>query len=218
MKVMGFSAGAIGHEGNVDRMVKAILEQSGHETEFVKLSELNYTACKGCVELCAKPQVCMLEDDLSPILRRVKEADAVVLGSPVRFGTVSRTTLSFIDRFWGYRHVSIAIQGKPFILALCHLFPWSIDGAVEDFHKALRTFRVDILDVVTYCSASPPCYACGRHHECRIGGLYRLRGEAGMSLDITPYLFCRWEDHPETVSKIASAADKLKNLKRGKSG
>lgn len=31
MKVIGFSAGGVGREGNIDRMVKAILERSGHE-------------------------------------------------------------------------------------------------------------------------------------------------------------------------------------------
>ncbi len=31
MKVIGFSAGSVGREGNVDRMVKAILQKSGHD-------------------------------------------------------------------------------------------------------------------------------------------------------------------------------------------
>jgi multimeric flavodoxin WrbA len=39
MKVIGFSAGSVGREGNIDRMVKAILDRSGHEAEFVKLTD-----------------------------------------------------------------------------------------------------------------------------------------------------------------------------------
>jgi multimeric flavodoxin WrbA len=62
MKVIGFSSGAIGWDSNVDRMVKAIMEKSGYESEFVKLTDLNYSACKSCSWLCAKPQKCMLED------------------------------------------------------------------------------------------------------------------------------------------------------------
>ena len=38
MKVIGFSAGGVGREGNIDRMVKAILDKSGYEVEFVKLT------------------------------------------------------------------------------------------------------------------------------------------------------------------------------------
>ena len=63
MKVIGFSAGSVGREGNVDRMVKAILDKSHHDVEFVKLTDLTFSGCKGCVQLCASPQVCKLEDD-----------------------------------------------------------------------------------------------------------------------------------------------------------
>ena len=52
MKIIEFSAGVIGHNSNVDRIVKAIMEETGHETEFVKLTELDFSACKGCVQLC----------------------------------------------------------------------------------------------------------------------------------------------------------------------
>ena len=39
---------------------------------------MNYSGCKGCVHLCAKPQVCLLEDDLLPYYQKIKKADAVV--------------------------------------------------------------------------------------------------------------------------------------------
>ncbi len=65
MKIIGFSAGVIGHKTNVDRMVKAIMEETGHETEFVKLTDLDFSTCKGCVQLCATPGVCRLEDAIS---------------------------------------------------------------------------------------------------------------------------------------------------------
>jgi multimeric flavodoxin WrbA len=66
MKIIGFSAGIVGRNSNTDRMVKAIMEKSGYESEFVKLTDLNYSACKGCVWLCAKQEVCKLEDDFFP--------------------------------------------------------------------------------------------------------------------------------------------------------
>jgi len=113
MKVIGFSAGAAGREGNSDRMVKAILQKSGHEVEFVKLTDLNYSGCKGCVQKCARPQVCTLADDAQPYYEKIKQADAVVIGSPVYFDTMTATVWAFIERFFGYRHVDIAIEGKP---------------------------------------------------------------------------------------------------------
>ena len=105
MKILGFSSGGIGHEGNVDRVVKAIIKRSKGEGEFVKLTELNYSGCKGCVQLCAKPQVCLLDDDLLPYYQKIKDADAVVVGTPVHFDTLNGAMVSFIERFFGYERV-----------------------------------------------------------------------------------------------------------------
>jgi multimeric flavodoxin WrbA len=75
MDVIGFSAGVVGREGNVDRMVKAILDKCSGDGEFVKLTDLRYSPCKGCVERCAAPQVCKLEDDLYPYYHKIKDAE-----------------------------------------------------------------------------------------------------------------------------------------------
>ena len=97
-------------------MVKEVMDKTGYDAEFVKLTDFNYSACKGCVWLCAEPEVCRLEDDLLPYYQKIKEADTVVLGSPVQFRTVSPTMLAFISRLWGFRHVNFAIKNKPFTL------------------------------------------------------------------------------------------------------
>lgn len=212
MKIIGFSAGVVGRDSNTDRMVKVIMEKSGYDSEFVKLTAFDYSACKGCVWLCAKPEVCRLEDDLLPYYQKVKEADAVVLGSPVHFRNVSATMLAFISRFWGFRHVNFAIKDKPFILALCGLGVSDWEETVEqDFRRALRPFRPRILDVVGYSSRTPPCYRCGRHQECLIGGAYSLWGDKTCTLTITPELFRRWENDPKTVAKVETAAEKFRN-------
>ena len=209
MKIIGFSSGVVGRESNVDRMVKAIMAETGCESEFVKLNDLNYSACKSCAWLCAKPQLCKLEDDLSPYSQKVKEADAVVLGSPVHVGTINAAMVGFISRLWAFRHVTIPIKNKPFILALCGAFGGKADNAAEDFRRALMGYQVNILDAVQYTSQIPPCYSCGRHQECSIGGAYRIWGEKAHTLSITPELFRKWEDDPETVARIKAAGKKL---------
>ncbi|GAB4347946.1 MAG: hypothetical protein Kow0099_30270 [Candidatus Abyssubacteria bacterium] len=210
MKVLGFSAGGIGREGNVDRMVKAILAKSGHETDFVKLAELSYSGCKGCVHLCARPQVCMLEDDLFPYYQRIKECDAVVVGAPVYFDSVNTMASSFIERFFGYRHVSIPIAGKPFVLVVSGAM--MLDGATEQLRTMLGHFEVSILDVVQFQSRVPPCFKCGRHRECEIGGLYRMLGDAAHGLKITPEMFNQWENDMEAMAAVERAAERLKKL------
>ena len=174
MKVIGFSAGSAGREGNTDRMVKAILEKSGHDVEFVKLTDLNFSGCKGCVQLCARPQVCKLQDDAQPFYEKIMEADAVVIGTPVYFDTITSTVWAFIERFFGYRHVDIQIAGKPFVTVVGGAM--MLDSAVEQLHKVLRAFEVNVIDTVTFASKVPPCFKCGRHKECKIGGAYMMLG------------------------------------------
>ncbi len=210
MKVIGFSAGSVGREGNVDRMVKAILKKSGHEVEFVKLTDLNYSACKGCVQLCAKPQVCKLQDDAQPYYQKIKDADAVVIGTPVYFNTITATVGAFIERFYGYRHVDISIAGKPFVCVVGGAM--MLDSAVELLHKMLGTFEVNVIDTVRYQSKVPPCFKCGRHRECKIGGMYMMHGEAAKDVTVTKEMFTRWEDNCEVAAAVDAAAEKLKNI------
>jgi multimeric flavodoxin WrbA len=215
MKIIGFSAGVTGSDSNVDRMVKNIMDKTGYDTEFVKLTDVDYSACKGCVRLCAKPEVCRLEDDLLPYYQKVKEADAVVLGSPVHFATISATMTAFISRLWGFRHVNYAIKNKPFILAVSGLAEEQLPGVADDFRNALKPFQVNVVDVVKFASIIPPCFKCGRHHECCIGGAYKYWGSEAHNLKIEPKLFHKWEDSVETVAGVEEAAKKLKNAVLG---
>jgi len=208
MGIIGFSSGGVGHIGNTDRMVMTILEKSGYDFEFVKLTDLTFSGCKGCVELCAMPRVCLLDDEAGPYYQKIKDADAVVIGSAVYSGNINAIAASFLERFFGYRHVSSAIKDKPFTLVVCGYR--NIENAVEQVQRKLKAHGVDILDLVQYLSSSPPCLYCGRHLECSVGGLYRMMGEASHSLTITPELFKRWEDSCDTVEAVEKAATRLR--------
>lgn len=147
-----------------DRMVKAIHDKSGHDAEFVKLTDLNFSGYKGCVQLCARPQVCKLADDAQPYYEKVKEADAVVIGTPVYMRTITSTAWAFIERFFGYRHVDIPIAGKPFVTVVGGAFP--ADSAVKELHRLLGVYEVNVIDTIKYQSSVPTCFKCGRHKEC----------------------------------------------------
>ncbi len=209
--VIGFSAGSAGRKGNVDRMVEAILRGSGKQTEFVKLTDLVYTGCRGCVQLCARPRRCMLEDDLLPYYEKILEADALVLGAPVSFDSISGNAFSFLERFFGYRHVDIPVSGKPVVLVIAG--GMQTGRAAEQARTLLAEFfQTDILDIVELQSGVPPCLKCGRHRECRIGGLYMMLGEKVVDLTISQNMFKRWEDDPRAAAAVERAAARLAAL------
>lgn len=213
MKVIGFSSGATGKVGNVDRMVQAVMDATGWETQFVKLTDLRFTGCRGCVELCAPLQVCRADDDLREHYASLKAADAVVVGTPGYFGSVNATMRAFLERFFGYRHVTNTVAGKPFVAIMVGFRPR--DNGEEVFRTMLRRYcGVRVVDSIYFCSESPPCFTCGRHHECRIGGLYGTFGAEALTMDITPDKFKQWEDDAVSVRAVQRAADKLKLLEK----
>ena len=87
-----------------------------------------------------------------------------------------------------------------------------LESAVNQFHSLLGKFEVDVIDTVRFMSTVPPCYKCGRHRECEIGGMYKMLGDAAKEVTITKEMFSRWEDHCEVAAAIDTAAEKLKNI------
>jgi len=132
------------------------------------------------------------------------------VGAPVYFDGANTLVLSFLERFFGYRHVSVPIAGKPFFLAVAGAM--MLDNAVEQIRKMLGHFEVDVRDVATFQSRVPPCFKCGRHKECKIGGLYMMLGDAAHQLTITPEMFSRWEDDADAVATVERVAANLKQL------
>jgi multimeric flavodoxin WrbA len=74
----------------------------GAETELLHLYDLDFKGCKACFTCKTKdgPSYgrCAVKDDLTPVLKKVEEADALILGSPIYFGTVTGEMRSFMER------------------------------------------------------------------------------------------------------------------------
>ena len=74
----------------------------GAETEIFHLYELNYKGCVSCFACKTKDGksygMCAVKDDLTSILKKVKEVDVIILGSPIYYGTVTGEMTSFMER------------------------------------------------------------------------------------------------------------------------
>jgi multimeric flavodoxin WrbA len=90
---------------NTATMLKHAVEgaaAAGAETETVHLYDLQYKGCRSCFACKTKGGKsygkCSMKDDLAPVLQRVEEADAIILGSPIYWGRVTGEMASFMDR------------------------------------------------------------------------------------------------------------------------
>jgi len=74
----------------------------GAETELIHLYDLDFKGCTSCFGCKLKGGKsygkCAMTDGLTPILEKLGDADAFLLGSPIYFGTVSGEMRSFMER------------------------------------------------------------------------------------------------------------------------
>lgn len=70
-------------------------------TEYVSLAGKTITPCDGC-EPCRALSRCVIDDDMQPLYPKMLEADAILVGSPVYFGTVSALCKAFLERVEGF--------------------------------------------------------------------------------------------------------------------
>ena len=102
MKVVAFN-GSARKDGNTAILVRRVLEElekEGIETELVQLAGERIrgcTACRGCV--ANKDKRCTIDDDVvNECIKKMVEADGIILASPTYFADVSAETKALIDR------------------------------------------------------------------------------------------------------------------------
>lgn len=104
MRVLAFN-GSPRKQWNTATLLGKALEgaaSQGAEIDLVHLYDLCYTGCRSCFACKTRDGKshgrCAAQDDLTPVLRKTEGVDAIILGSPIYFGTVSGMTKSFMER------------------------------------------------------------------------------------------------------------------------
>lgn len=104
MKVIAFN-GSPRKSWNTATLLKHALDGAGSqgaETELIHLYEHDYKGCISCFSCKLKGGKhfgrCAVNDGLKPLLEKVAEADAIILGSPIYFGMTTGEMRSFLER------------------------------------------------------------------------------------------------------------------------
>jgi len=105
MKIIAIN-GSPRKKWNTATLLEKALEgatSEGAETEIIHLYDLNFKGCISCFACKLKDGKsygkCAMHDDLTPVLERLKDADAVILGSPIYLGNSTGEMKSFMERY-----------------------------------------------------------------------------------------------------------------------
>jgi multimeric flavodoxin WrbA len=125
MDVLGIS-GSPRRGGNAEILLDKALEgarSGGNQTEKLVLNELKFVPCQEC-DGCLKTGRCIINDDMQLIYKKISRAQALILASPIFFGSLSAQLKAMIDRYqcaWQAKYVlgkKAAKTGKKGLLIL----------------------------------------------------------------------------------------------------
>ncbi len=102
MKAVAFN-GSPRKDGNTASMVKLVLKELEKEKIRTELVQIGGTLIRGCIACnqchSARDKSCAQKDDkLNEYIKKMLEADAIIIGSPTYFANVSAETKALIDR------------------------------------------------------------------------------------------------------------------------
>lgn len=119
MKIIGI-VGSARSGGNTEILTRIALEEiakEGVETELVSLAGKKIEPCDGC-RGCAETGKCHFKDDFQGIFRKMKNADGIILSSPVYYGAASPQIVTLISRFYSARGKPLKNKvGGPIVVA-----------------------------------------------------------------------------------------------------
>lgn len=108
MTVIAFN-GSPRRTGTTAQLLNKALEGAaslGSETEFIQLNTLSMKGCQGCFS-CKKRGgesygKCILKDDMAPLYDKIEQSEAVFMGAPIYFGSITSELKMVIDRMFPY--------------------------------------------------------------------------------------------------------------------
>jgi len=207
MKVVGISGSP--REGKTtEGLVRTILEATGLETEYISLHGRKINGCICCLG-CVTDNVCKVQDDYLPIMKKVLETDAIVIGAANYFGRLNALTHAMLERFYCFRHDTtgnggMRLSGKlGAIASVGGGGEWEMPGRNKKMYDIAGDdvkgfFDYNEIECVGSVSAqgAVACFSCGYGEICRHSGVKKFFGkDAKITKEIIPCL----EKQPDVI-------------------
>jgi multimeric flavodoxin WrbA len=181
MKVLAFN-GSPRKEWNTATLLKKALEgaaSQGAEAELIHLYDLNYKGCISCFSCKTKGGKsygrCAAKDDLTPFLQKLETVDAIILGSPIYYTTVSGEMKSFMERL---------------------MFPYN---QYSDPYRTLFPKKINTGFIYTMNQTKAETKVTGIAQHCRINEIL-LKFTFGASESLFSYNTYQFEDYSKVVA------------------
>lgn len=177
MTVLGISASGR-PDGITSEAVKAVLEATRQEYDYLSLADLQINGCRGCVR-CGPDNRCKMDDDWLAVGEKMLAADAIVFGAPNYYGSVNALAHACLERTFCFRHREVfPLAGK---LGVAIGVGIDVDDGeenspvIEYIHRMMISNKMALVDSVCV-SGYAQCYTCGFGEDCGAGRVVDRHG------------------------------------------
>jgi len=115
MKKIACLLGSPRSGGNSDTIARKIMETAeakGASADIFALCNMNFKGCCACLACKKGLDKCAMQDDLTTALDSIREADILIIASPVYFGQVTGVMKMAIDRMYSFLDAGYLTGGK----------------------------------------------------------------------------------------------------------
>jgi NAD(P)H-dependent FMN reductase len=136
--------------GTIASILKSVIEpvSAGNEIEWVDVCKLNMKYCTACMS-CRNKEVCVLpEDDAHIFGEKIRNADALIVGTPTHWGNMSAPLKLLFDRnvpvFMGESPKGIPVprqKGKRALIVTSCSTPWPFNFILPESRGAIRAVK-----------------------------------------------------------------------------
>ncbi|MCG8636434.1 MAG: flavodoxin family protein [Desulfobacterales bacterium] len=171
-KILGISGSPV-KDSNTDRLIQAVLDSSGLESEFIKLSSINVRPCLAC-KRCVPDNLCKVNDDFPELAEKIKTAKALVIGGYIPYSQIDGFTKALLERFWSLRHQTNLLKGKLGATVLTGCAPEPLAAVNQSLAAEMTEYEnMDLIGQLTV-PGNIPCAFCGKGDECEMSGVKQL--------------------------------------------
>lgn len=116
MRVIGIS-GSPRKKGFTDLLLDESLDgarAAGASTDKIILNDLSLKPCQECRQ-CSDAGECVQPDEMKTVYQKIYDADALIIASPIYFGTITAQLKTMIDRcnsIWAARRLNKSVKPR----------------------------------------------------------------------------------------------------------
>ena len=134
-------AGSPRKGGNTELLAKAFTEEASryHEVDLVRVTDYRISPCTGCNGCySSEGNRCVQRDEMEKIHEKLRNADTVVIASPVYFYGISAQLKALVDRLHTPMRNGFGIRRLGLILAGAATLPDLFDPILLQYRMILR--------------------------------------------------------------------------------